>query len=115
MDDTKSLRRAIEALAPNHYRRRYPAELKARITAHARAELSRGTHLRRVATLLGMGFQTLERFLEEERPAALLPVRVIDPVTVARAPPRLMVRGGCGVTVEGLDLEGIAALLRALS
>ncbi len=115
MDDTKTLRRAIEALAANNYRRRYPAELRSRVAAHARCGLAAGATLWEVARSLGMGSKTLERFLEDDSPKALMPVQLIDPVGEREVTGPIVVRGGCGVTVEGLDLEGAATLLRALS
>lgn len=115
MDDTPSLRRTIEALAANNFRRRYPAELRARVAAHARRELADGVTLWGIASSLGMGTTTLRRFLGDTRPWTLVPVKVLDAVPKAELADPIVVRGACGVTVEGLDIAGVAGLLRALS
>jgi hypothetical protein len=68
----------------------------------------------RVAQELGIGQSTMQRLLAEanyEQSGCLLPVRVVEPV-VRR---QLVVRGGCGICIEGLELADVAELLRALS
>jgi len=117
MEDLSTLRRAIEALSVNSYCRRYPAELRLRVAAHARRRMASGESLWSVAASLGMGGTTLRRILAagDERPEALLPVRVVDFSPSSEASTPIVVRFGGDLAVEGLDVAGVASLLRALS
>ena len=123
-DTIAGLRTTIRALAPKKALRRYPPELKDRIRATASRELASGATLWRVARELDLAPQTLERIVAEapslstRSASAIVPVRVIDgarpvPPSVERGP--LTVRGPRGIVVEGLDVDGVAALVRALS
>ena len=69
----------------------------------------------RIATSLDMGSGTLERILAEERSATLVPVRIVDDGAGHELASGIVVHGGCGVTVEGLGIQDVAVLLRALS
>lgn len=115
MSETSSIRRAVQALSSKPCCRRYPPELRVRIAAHVRRELATGKTLWRQAQQLDMGSGTLQRFLAEERPASLVPVRVVDVDTRPGLVSSVVVRGGHGVTVEGLSVEDVATLLRALA
>lgn len=110
-DTVARIRADIDALAASKHTRRYPPELKARIAAFARRQLDAGARVSVVAKSLDMAPQTLERIISEEPTVGLVPVRVLE----APAPPRLVVRAPCGIVVEGLDVSGVAELIRALS
>lgn len=108
-DDIISARRAIAALASSKHLRRYPPELQTRLAAVVRAhsELSLSSLARR----LDMAQQTLSR-LATSAPAAFVPVRVVGEPAGSTA---VRVYGPRGLVVEGLDVAGVAELLRALS
>jgi hypothetical protein len=108
-DDISSLRRAIETLAPTKKCRRYSSSLRARIVAVVRAHPERG--IVSLARALDMAPQTLERIVGSAR-SPLLPVTLIEDRSTA-AP--TLIRGPRGIVVEGLDVNGIAELIRALS
>jgi phage terminase large subunit-like protein len=55
--------------------------------------------------------QTLERVVAERR-ASLVPLRVVAEPAPSSG---LVIRGPCGIVVEGLDLNSVAELIRALS
>jgi hypothetical protein len=96
--------------------RRYPAELRAEVTAWAREQLSAGTSVRQVAVDLGARFETIRRWLagvddgSRAPRARLLPVRVVDDATGRT----VSVISPTGFRVEGLSLVEAVAMLRAL-
>ncbi len=96
--------------------RRYPAALRRRIAAYARARLAQGASRGQVGVELGVSDPTLVRLLGEQRPTPRLrPVRVVSTREPAMGGSSVLVRAPGGVVIEGLDPAGIAALLRALS
>ena len=77
MNDIAAARRAIEALAPSKYLRRYPAELRAQLVRLVRAhpEQSVGS----LATAIDMAPKTLEGMLGSTPASLMVPVRVVAP------------------------------------
>lgn len=108
-NDIASLRLAIASLAPTKNRRRYSPSLRARIVAVVRAHPERG--ILSLAAALDMAPQTLERIVDSAR-SPILPVAVIDDRSTNAS---TLIRGPRGIVVEGLDVNGVAALIRALS
>ncbi len=110
------LQQAVSALTAGA-QRRYPAKLRERIAEYSRDRLKAGVGLTRVSAELGVSHPTLVRILDEKL-APLRRVRVARPKAAKDEPAAteaLVVRGPGGLVVEGLDVEGIAALVRALS
>jgi hypothetical protein len=106
--DIIAARRAVSSLSPNKQLRRYPPELRARLASVVRAhpELSVGSLARR----MDMAQATLERIVQTT--SAFVPVRIVDEPS---PPASLRVHGPRGIVVEGLDVAGVAELVRALS
>ena len=96
---------------------RYPAAFRAAAVALARPRLGRGVAVARVARDLGLPTQCLGRWLHAQPAAApLRRVAVIPEREVAPAPPaRLVLLTPQGHRVEGLDRDGLIAVLRALA
>ena len=110
----REIRRAAAALGLGAGRR-YPATLRSKISAYSRERMAAGVRLRAVAAEIGVSHPTLVRFVGASA-AAIRRVRVSEaPATTDQVPQQVVVRGPCGVVVEGLDIAGAAALLRALS
>jgi transposase-like protein len=105
--------RASLRLVPPGPRRRFPPELRAELAVYARERLAQGVSQARVASELGVSAPTVARLGGRAAPRALVPVRVVED----DAPPRvaITVRGPCGLVIEGLDVAGVAALLREVS
>lgn len=96
--------------------RRYPARLRARIVEYCRDRLQEGVSLTSVSSELGVSYPTLSRLLKEPERPRLRRVRISAPQAAAsdvRA--AVVVRGPSGIVIEGLDVAGVAALVRALS
>jgi hypothetical protein len=98
--------------------RRYPADLRQRITAYARARRADGASWATIASEIGgPPSQTLMRWcaddVEVESAGALVPVEIIAPMTPAPAAVIAIV-SPTGWRLEGLELADAVALLRAL-
>lgn len=108
-DEQKQIRAAL-ARQPRGPGRRISPEIRRLIGRYARRRLAAGATRMAVSAELGVGDQTIARALATMLTQELLPVRV------ASSPSRsLTVRAPAGLTIEGLDIEGVAALIRALS
>ncbi len=93
--------------------RRYPAELRRRGAEYLRARQAGGARLSVVLRELGMRRETLTAWAAPAE-AEVRPRFV--PVAVMEAPPgRIVVHGPGGVRIEGLDMAGVADLLRRLA
>lgn len=109
------IRKSIAKLADGA-QRRYPLRLRATIADYCRDRVQSGIPLTRVCSELGVGHPTLVRMLEEAKAPRLRRVRLAGPrPTEPEAGPVPVVRGPAGVVIEGLGIDGIAALVRALS
>lgn len=108
------IQQAVSALRAGA-QRRYPVVLRSRIADYSREQIEAGVTLTRVCSELGVSHPTLVRILDE-RPAPIRRVRVARPrKTKPESRTTLVVRGPGGLTIEGLDVEGVAALFQALS
>jgi hypothetical protein len=107
--DLATLRRAVLALDTTKQRRRYPAPLRRRLAAFVRAHPEKS--VASLARSLDMAPQTLEGFVGSAS-TALVPVRVVDDRS---GRPEVRVHGPRGIVVEGLDIGGVASLIKALS
>ncbi len=107
------IRRAVAKLARGG-KRRYPARLRRRIADYARNQIESDVSLTQVSSDLGVGHPTLIRLLEEA-PPRMRRVRVTASTRVTDSSAILVVRGPGGIVIEGLDVDGAAALLRALA
>ena len=121
MDDRiRRLRTEAHRLARGRVPRavRYPAAFRAAAVALAGPRLARGGSIARVARDLGLPTQSLGRWLRLPpaspgaalRPVALTPERELAPPPAAG----LVLLTAQGHRVEGLDRDGLLAVLRAL-
>jgi transposase-like protein len=93
---------------------RYPARFRAAAVALARRQLRSGHAVDRVAEGVGVTTPTLARWLRSRPVPGLRPVAVIDPPPTAPRVSTAVLVTPHGVRVEGLDAEGLVAVLRAL-
>jgi transposase-like protein len=94
--------------------RRYPADLKERAVVVFRERRAAGASLRSVAQELGLRALTLSRW-ESRAARRFRPVRVATPDSAPPCASRPVVVTRNGDRVEGLELEQVVALLRALA
>jgi len=111
MAASMQIRRAVERLEARGRGIPYPAELKARLISETQTRRAAGEALEAIGNELGVPWRTLARWCPKRRGERreFLPVEVVE---VQRARPT--VHGPRGLRVEGLDLDGIAELIRRL-
>ena len=112
----EEIQRMLASLPPEHPRRFSP-ELRAAIARYAQQRLCEGAKQFVIAEELGVRQTTITRVLrrDHECPVAalvLVQTAACDPV---RSQQVLTVRAPCGLVIEGLDVSGVATLVRALS
>lgn len=98
--------------------RRYSESLRQRAGRLADAERREGRSVDVLAQQLGVSTPALTRWMRDSqgREAMAGPLRPVEIVAEASTgPSRLIVKGPCGVAVEGLVIEQIAELLRSLA
>ena len=112
MSTNKELQRIKAALGerPKGPGRRIAPEVRSLIARYARRRLAAGTSRVAIAAELGVGDGTVARVLQTAAEVELVPVRLTSEGLSSAT-----VRGPGGLTIEGLDIEGLAALIRALS
>jgi hypothetical protein len=95
---------------------RYPVAFRAAALAVARPRVGRGVAIARVARDLGVSTQCLGRWLRTRPgPAPLRRVAVAPEPEAPRPPFGLVLLTPQGHRVEGLDRDGLVAVLRALA
>lgn len=116
--ETEALKMEIEGLSKFRQTRRYSPELQARITGWAQGRKAEGLSVPAMCLEIGIGDPTLRRFFDstkgrklKSKSAGFRRVKVAAPV----AAKELVVRGPCGVAVEGLSLDGVAELFKRLA
>lgn len=90
--------------------RRYPAELRDAVLEHARSAKELGKSDAALASELGMSLGTLQYWRATGRRGKLVPITVVE----APAPAAGLVVECGRLRVHGLDLDGVAELLRRL-
>ena len=113
MDDTREeLRTALSKLGEMGRGKRYPRALLEKMLSYTVARRRQGATLLAVGGELGMNWKTLARWVGERRAAPRFErVQVAAP---AAAPRTLVVHGPRGLRIEGLDVDGVAELVRRL-
>ena len=107
--DLDRIKKVLSAM-PKGKRRRFTPELRRLIGRYARDRVAEGASRRAVASELGVGDRTLSQALNAASTETWVPVRV-----TAESPSSVRVHGPGGLLIDGLNIEGIAALIRALS
>ena len=116
--EAEGLRSEIAALSNHPNSRRYSPSLRERVVAWAKKRVAAGASVASLCKDIGIGEPTLHKFLGKpvrrglKRSAGFKRVKVIAPAAVERA---VVIRGPCGTSVEGLSLDGVAALLKRLA
>ena len=119
----RQLRRQVTRCRRAGGRPRYSAEIRAEAVALAAQLSGTGLSHNAIARRFGLNAITLANWkkeqaeAEQQAAAGMLPVAVItsDETAVDLGRPRPVVFGPGGVRVEGLDVDGVAELLRKLS
>jgi hypothetical protein len=106
------IRAEIDRL-PNRGRgRRYPNVLRKRVLSYIQSRQRQGASPEQISAELGLVLSTLQRWQKQTSPAAEF--ERIEIVGEPIAPSGLVVHGPAGLRIEGLDLAGVAELVRRL-
>ena len=115
MDRGRRLRRRVAALGVRRRGARVPARLRAEITAYAREQRTAGVPVRAIARETGVSTESVRRWLAG--PGRLRrPMMSAVAVTIGpHVPGSVVLVSPSGYRVEGLDVSGVAAVLRQLA
>ena len=97
---------------------RYSARFRSEVVALVRRRRAEGVALAQLARGLGLSTQTLVLWLRRSPQPSLRPVRLVtEPAAevAERASVRPVLFTAHGLRIEGLDINGLAQLLRSLS
>ena len=108
----EELKLELSTLGPRGRGRPYPKGLLEKLLSYTVARRRQGAKVVEVATELGMKFQTLARWVGEKRAAKRFERVEVVAVPASAAPRAIVVHGPRGLRIEGLDLDGVAELVR---
>lgn len=107
------IRALIETLGKRKTGFRYPDKVKRRILAFVDAELEDGAKLSEVASFLGIGYDTLKRWIDVRAGGTFASVSVKSAPAVEKSAVLSMVAPS-GWRMEGLDVSQVIELARSL-
>lgn len=115
-DAREELRTALSKLGEMGRGKRYPRALLEKMLSYTVARRRQGATLLAVGGELGMNWKTLARWLGERKAARFERVEISAPTPTVPPPMPLpiVVHGPRGLRIEGLDVSGVAELLRRL-
>jgi hypothetical protein len=108
MSRVEAIREAISKLGRRGRGNAYPKEFRVEVVAYARARRAAGIPIESIGDELGMPWRTIRRWMPPVRNKRFRPIEVVE------ARRDLAVHGPHGLRIEGLDLDGVAELLRRL-
>lgn len=115
MSASERIRRAVRSLESRGRGSRYPSELQAELVAYTRAQRESGVGLKEIGREVDVPWRTLARWsIAPRRARGQRAFRRVEVDAVASGPVSLSVSGPHGLRIDGLDLDGIAELLRRL-
>jgi len=92
---------------------RYPKGLLEGLLGYTVARRRQGATLLTIGDELGVSWRTLGRWLSGRKQVRKFqPVQLVAPAEPVKR--EVVVHGPCGVRIEGLDVEGVAQLVRRL-
>lgn len=112
-DTTESICAQVARTRPRSPTQGFPAEVRARVGAWARAQREAGVSFESMATLLRVNPSTVREWAQRASTSTFLPVQIeAEPCHAPTAPPTLV--SPRGYRVEGLDLAQLVSLLERL-
>ncbi len=109
-----ALRSALAVAVRHGVGRAYPAPLRRAAVAFASAARSRGETVTSIAVTLGLPAITLQRWLRRDRESPFRAAIIVEPTPAFPPSSPVVVHAPGGIRVEGLDVAGVAELLRRL-
>ena len=112
--EARRLRKELEAQERGRGKR-YDRALRARVVAFAEKRRGEGRTWTAIATELGARFETVRRWCTGRRPRTALALRPVEVIAEAATPSlALALVSQGGLRVEGVTLDDVVALVRAL-
>ena len=112
--DRERIRELVSNLKPGN-QRRYGKELRSDIQRYLQRRKKTGASRVEISRELGVSAGTLANLDAENIKSTLREVRVKRTNRNSKQEPKILVHGPNGILIEGLDLENVATLFRALS
>lgn len=113
MSTTSSLRQALSRHEPARGKK-YPEALEKRAVEYARAQRMAGVSWNRIASELGLRYETVRQWVEKAGAAKKTPTMRAVKVVAERARPTVSIVSPSGARIEGVTLDDAVAVLRAL-
>jgi predicted transcriptional regulator len=115
MASLESIRKAVALVTTRGRGHPYPRSLIAQVVRYAQVQRTAGVPLEKIGEELGLPWRTIRRWLSIARSTDFRAVEIVERVAPAAQPrAEVVVLAPHGVRVEGLDIDGIAELLRRL-
>lgn len=108
MSRVEAIREAISKLGRRGRGNAYPKEFRVEVVEYARARRAAGVPIESIGEELGMPWRTIRRWMPPIRSKRFRPIEVVETRR------DVVVHGPHGLRIEGLDLDGVADLLRRL-
>ena len=108
MATLETIRQAVSGLGRHGRGNAYPKKLRAEIVEHARSRRAAGIPIEAIGAELGMPWRTIRRWMPPVRGKRFRPIEIVE------ARRDVVVHGPHGLRIEGLDLDGVAELVRRL-
>ncbi|MEO7034547.1 MAG: hypothetical protein ABI548_11615 [Polyangiaceae bacterium] len=109
MATLESIQRAVSELGRRGRGRSYPKALRADVVQYALARRAVGIRIQAIGEELGVPWRTVRGWMPSVRAERFRRIEVVVPRAEG-----VVVHGPHGVRIEGLDLDGVAELLRRL-
>ena len=111
MESTREeLQQALSTLEQRGRGKPYPKGLLEKLLSYTVARRRQGATLMTIGTELGMSWRTLARWLSGRAKSRRF--ERVEVVVPAPTPRLLVVHGPRGLRIEGLDIDGVAELVR---
>ena len=104
----EAIRQAVSELGRRGRGHPYPKAFQSTVVGYAQTRRTAGAGIEAIGEELGLPWRTIQRWMPPVRAKRFRPIEVVAPTSA------LVVYGPHGVRIEGLDLDGVADLLRRL-
>lgn len=108
MSRVEAMCEAISKLGRRGRGNAYPAELRRQVVEFARKRRAAGIPIEAIGEELGMPWRTIRRWMPPVRGKRFRPIEIVE------TRQSVVVHGPHGLRIDGLDLDGVAELVRRL-
>ena len=109
MSRVEAIREAVSKLGRRGRGNAYPKGFRVQVVEYARERRAACIPIETIGEELGMPWRTIRRWMPPVRGKGFRPIKLVERSR------EVVVHGPHGLRIEGLDLEGVADLLRRLA